>query len=643
MINKPTPGGKDRPPSKAKAFIASHRDSPLLNLVFSVLVPLVVAFTLEWIARGTLAPNKSETGFFQALWRHFPAYLLSFALLVCVYVFVSQLSGLHSLAVLAVGLVGYVPAIITHYKLTLRGEPFLPWDVTQVGDLMGVSSSLSFSIPPPIIVSGLLWLALAVLAAFVRVPRNAAGRPDIFCRIVSAGAALVCAAGLMLGVFLNPAGSKAMGIVPDSWMQDRYYRYYGVLTGFLTNLQMLNIDQPEGYSAEAAAAIAAQDGPAGPLYAGSPAADGEAMPENPDIIYLMAESFWDVTALPGIEYDRPILPNLSRLAEEGAYGRAYSPSFGGGTCDVEFEALTGFSMEYLPAGSKPFQQYLGEDTFSLPWYLKDSGYQTLAIHGYGRRFWNRDLAYPALGIDTFIASDDFVNPEKKRGFISDNAMVDAIIEEYSARRDDGPLFIHAVTMQNHTTYDRSRYPADELVKVRESPEGLSYDTVGQLEDCATGIREMDAALGKLCDWLEERARPTIVVFWGDHMNPMNDGYSLFEITGYIEEGDTASPKLRSTPLLIWSNFADEKVELGTLSTYNLPMVMMNLYGMETPPMFSFLARQFPFIHGHTKGVTIEPDNTFGYELSEAQQQYFDEHAILQYDHLFGERSLEDYS
>ena len=30
------------------------------------------------------------------------------------------------------------------------------------------------------------------------------------------------------------------------------------------------------------------------------------------------------------------------------------PSFGGGTCDVEFEALTGFSLEHLPAGSKPF-------------------------------------------------------------------------------------------------------------------------------------------------------------------------------------------------------------------------------------------------------------------------------------------------
>lgn len=34
-------------------------------------------------------------------------------------------------------------------------------------------------------------------------------------------------------------------------MQDRYYRYYGVLTGFMTNLTNLEIAKPEGYSEQA--------------------------------------------------------------------------------------------------------------------------------------------------------------------------------------------------------------------------------------------------------------------------------------------------------------------------------------------------------------------------------------------------------
>ena len=32
------------------------------------------------------------------------------------------------------------------------------------------------------------------------------------------------------------------------WMQARYYKNYGVITGFMTNLQVLDIEAPENYS-----------------------------------------------------------------------------------------------------------------------------------------------------------------------------------------------------------------------------------------------------------------------------------------------------------------------------------------------------------------------------------------------------------
>ena len=31
------------------------------------------------------------------------------------------------------------------------------------------------------------------------------------------------------------------GIYSDMWMQDRYYKNYGVITGFMTNLQVLDL------------------------------------------------------------------------------------------------------------------------------------------------------------------------------------------------------------------------------------------------------------------------------------------------------------------------------------------------------------------------------------------------------------------
>jgi phosphoglycerol transferase MdoB-like AlkP superfamily enzyme len=253
------------------------------------------------------------------------------------------------------------------------------------------------------------------------------------------------------------------------------------------------------------------------------------------------------------------------------------------------------------------------------------------------------VAYPRLGIDTFIASDDFVNPHKRRGFISDDAMVDRVIEEYEKQKESGPVFIHAVTMQNHTTYSRDRYPEDELVKVTASPAAIPDSTIGQLEDCATGIREMDAALGKLADYLKTTGRPTILVFWGDHLNPMSDGYALFEDTGLIAEGDTAAPELYQVPLLIWSNYADNKVDLGTLAIHNIAPVLMDLYGMEQPGMFEFLMQQLPAMRGRSHGITVEADDTFSETMDEVQQGWFNDYAILQYDYLFGEQLLEDYT
>ncbi len=58
----------------------------------------------------------------------------------------------------------------------------------------------------------------------------------------------------------------------------------------------------------------------------------------------------------------------------------FSPEFGGMTANIEFEALTGFSNAFLPAGSIPYQQYVRTPTPSLATFLKSEGYEARAIH-----------------------------------------------------------------------------------------------------------------------------------------------------------------------------------------------------------------------------------------------------------------------
>ncbi len=615
--------------SNKKIFAATW----LCHVLFTLSVPIVFLFTMEWIHRGTLAKDFWAERFLP----NFPSYLLSFLLILFIYIIISHLLGRHWPAVLFVGLVTIISGIVTWFKLQMRGEPFLPWDFTQIGDLMGVAGKVEFDIQPPMIFAVIIFAALFTASFFVRMP-YATTTQKLAWRISGSIVSILGSVLIVFGIFLKPDVAQKFGIYSDMWMQDRYYKNYGIVTGFITNLVVLDIAEPENYSPEAVDELRAQINRRKQYQKPLFETQANQNPvKSPNIIYVMNESFWDASRLEGIEYDRELTPNLQKLKQEGASGFLYTPSFGGGTCDVEFEALTGFSVEHLPAGAKPYQQYVTKSMFSLPQYLKSNGYQTMAIHGYYRKFWSRNVAYPNLGIDTFIAAEDFVDPDQKRGFISDEAMTQRIIEEYEKKKDGQPVFIHAVTMQNHTTYDKTRYDPDELVNIKENTAGLSQETLDQLQDFATGVHEADAALGNLVDYFRTVDEPTVIVFWGDHFNPIGKGNEIYEKTGFIEQGATnTAPALRSTDLLIWSNYDTTPVDIGTIAAYNLSPVVMDLYGLEKPMWFEFLSQQIPTLRSRTKGLTVNPDGSYSESLSKAQEASFSNHWLVQYDLMFGE-------
>ena len=456
----------------------------------------------------------------------------------------------------------------------------------------------------------------------------------------------------MFGVYLQPAVTQELGILPDAWMQDRYYRTYGVITGFLTNLTNLEIDKPEDYSEETVNEIL-DDVEAGEkystqaLYPGSYGATtpAEETERKPTILYVMDESYWDVSELEqyGYKFDTDVSANLHALQQVSASGRAYSPSFGGGTCDVEFEALTGYSVSFLPNGSKPYQQHVTKPMFALPNYLKTQGYQTAAVHCFWGKYWSRDTAYPNLGLDEFISLEKMHGVDKVRykywtsGLVTDDSMADQIIRQYEKMKEnsDAPIFLHAVTMQNHTNYNKDNYPDEERVKVLEHPAGLKASTVGALEDFATGVRDADAMLGKLTAYFAQVDEPVILVFWGDHYNPIDSNYDVFTRSGYAGDS-SADPRLHQTTLLMWANYTQQPVDLGTIAAYDISPVMMDLYGLKAPLYFQFLTRQLQVAdRANTRGIVMNRDGTTTREPSELQQAWSRKHWLLQYDLMFG--------
>ncbi len=134
--------------------------------------------------------------------------------------------------------------------------------------------------------------------------------------------------------------------------------------------------------------------------------------------------------------------------------------------------LPGYSVSFLPSGSKPYQQHVTKPMFALPSYLKTEGYQTAAVHCFWAKYWSRDTAYPNLGLDDFISLEKMHGVQKVRrhywttGLVTDDSMADQIIGQYETMKaSSDPIFLHAVTMQNHTNYNKDNYPDDERVKV----------------------------------------------------------------------------------------------------------------------------------------------------------------------------------
>ena len=620
---------------------------PLLaaRMAFPLAASLITVLLGEWIARGALTADTVTSFIFP----HAEAYLLAWLFLFLVWLLLDWIFRLPPLSTLGMAVVGCVPCTVNFYTLQLRGEPFLPWDLAQVSEAAGVASAAGIKIQPSMVCALVVVLALVVGSFFLYRGRQ---KQRWLPRVAGSAATAAALCLLMFGVYLQPAVCQAIGIVADPWMQDRYYRYYGVVTGFMTNLSNLEIDKPDGYSEEAVDAILdnvdeSQKFTTSPLYPTSYAATTaeDEQVKKPTIIYVMDESYWDVSELEqyGITFDTDVSANLHALQQTSAYGRAYSPSFGGGTCDVEFEALTGYSVSFLPSGAKPYQQHVTKPMFALPSYLKTQGYQTAAVHCFWAKYWSRDTAYPNLGLDDFISLEDMHGVTKVRkhywtnGLVTDDSMADQIIGQYEKMKasSDEPVFLHAVTMQNHTNYNKDNYPDDQRVKVLEHPAGMKASTVGALEDFATGIRDADAMLGKLTAYFSQVDEPVILVFWGDHYNPIDSNYDVYTTTGYASDS-SADPRLHQTTLLMWSNYSDAQVDLGTIAAYDISPVMMNLYGLQQPLYFQFLNRQLRVAsRACTRGVTMNLDGTTTLEPTEFQQRWTQEHWMLQYDLMFG--------
>ena len=179
------------------------------------------------------------------------------------------------------------------------------------------------------------------------------------------------------------------------------------------------------------------------------------------------------------------------------------PVYGGGTCNTEFEFLTGMSMGNFPRGVFPYQQYDLTQIPSLARAFKEQGYDTLAIHPGEATSWNRKNALLNLGFDRFISKSEMHDPEYIRYYISDTACYERLIEEFENKERE--TFIFCITIQNHGSYDYLLFPDNEMVELDDD-----LNAYIDAKEYMTLAKRSDEALKELLDYFSQTDEPVVI-------------------------------------------------------------------------------------------------------------------------------------
>ena len=575
-----SPSSADAKPQPESPAEAPHRIGLRQRAVYRWSVPaifvLLLAAAVEIVARRSL-PEAIGWIIAQPI-----AAGMNLLLVVSIVLLLSSLLG-RRIGGIAALLFCVFLGVVQATKSYVLNAPLQPWDFLLSRNAMNVFGGGYFPFDAA---------ELGVFASFVLVLAGMALLMPKSRRRWWTRAMLGVLAGAMLASvafcryapgnwMFNPL--KQTGAVYDNVSdQPACYSRNGFLLSFTMNIQSAWIPQPAGYSPNQMRQLVEK---LERLHPPQPPATSPSSPAGPvNVIIVLVESFWDPTLLK-VSFDQDLLANFNRAAKQGSQFTVISPVFGGLTCNTEFEIATGFPMTMLPRSSVPYAQHIFGPTPSMASLLKGRGYRTLVLHPYFKWFWRREQVVPLLGFDQFVGLEDFRHRKEHGYFVSDESVAKEIIDRADGCPD--PFFMFAITMQNHGPYAAGRYKRTEVGVLGDMPDAGKEC----LSTYAQGVLDADRSLGMLMDHFSKSARPTLIVFLGDHLPYLGPDMGLYRQCGMIPASGALNLdqacRMRRVPAVMWANYDMPRFG-GEISMFHLPAVVLAQMGQPLSLYYRFL-------------------------------------------------------
>ena len=608
-------------------------------------------------------------GFISAMWtqRRF-VLVLNMLAVGLVYLALAYLTNRFWAASGLILAICAVIAIIERFKVRARYEAILPSDLDFLH--ADAANLVSFLPARSLIMIGLGVVALIILGVLCWVVTRMDARRG---RPVSTGnkplgAGLrtvgVLVPVLVVALFMSTVGtygspayrfSQFMGDIPSMWDSVYDAQRNGVFVSFSRQLRPRVMDQPAGYSRATMKSLAHRY----QLSADRINRDRKSYMNESSLVYILSESFSDPTRVPGVALNQDPMPHIRSIKDGTTSGLMLSSGYGGGTANLEFQAMTGLSMaNFDPSLTSPYQQVIPHlswiPTVNQAW---GSPSRSLAFHPYESSMYSRAENYKKFGFSHFYSltgPDQIAHQDRidRSQYVGDRSAYDSALEQMGD--DKGNQFVEVITMQNHMPYNDWYDDNNFSVNSSDPNRPLGDDEMQSIRTYAKGVSLTDQATADFLNSLDSQSKPVTVVFYGDHLP------GIYGTASWDEHNSLA---LHLTDYFIWSNKAsDSSGAQVSNSAYSSPNFFQaqaaEHMGAKVSPFTAFLTELHEKISaieppvanqiqdwnripaGQTNYLDAQGQPMNARDFDRATRQLLNDYKLIQYDIMAGKHYLQ---
>ena len=515
----------------------------------------------------------------------------------------------------------FIVGIINHFITAFRGTPLVPWDIFSLNVALTVLPTFKFTLTKKA-VYGIITFLIGIIT--LRKIEIDSFENKLFKKIYRL---TVLAVTVIFTICFLTTNMITWFDLNENWDPKEEYHNNGLLARLFKQSRNLIIEEPEEYDIDSMKALAST--------IEVPIVEHEENFEMPHIIAIMNESFADLSVISDFKTNTEYMPFFNNLSEDSIKGNLHTSIFGATTPNSEWEFLTSNTMAFVPKRTVPYQQYVLRKSYSLASILKEQGYTTSAIHCYHPQGYNRNLAYPRLGFDSFLHINTLKDLTYIREYPSDLSTYKNIISIFENKKEGEKIFNFTLTMQNHGSYTDENFPSTVIAENGEYPRVNQFLSL---------IKIADEALEYLIDYFSNYSEPTMIVFFGDHQPYVEDEF----YTALLEEefdditSKEAAERKYITPYLIWTNYdiVEENYEhITDISANYLASLVLDVANIQKTPYLQFLdelREEIPIITGNGY---MDKDGIY-HDFSEETEynSLIDNYHYLQFNNMFDNKN-----